>query len=59
MSAVFAVVVLLVGLAILVAGLYYLNKEKADKDSVKIYGIMALIGAAVAIGSGVYLFVGL
>ena len=36
---------LVVALAVLCGGLYYLTKEKKDKESRKIYGIVSAIGA--------------
>lgn len=38
---------LIFGLAILVAGLYYLLKEKQDRESRKIYNITAMIGTII------------
>lgn len=40
---------LIIGLLILGAGLYYLLKEKEDKESRKIYSITACVGAAILI----------
>ena len=39
------IVALVVALAVLCGGLYYLTKEKKDKESRKIYGIISTIGA--------------
>ncbi len=39
------IVALVVALAVLCGGLYYLTKEKKDKESRKIYGIVSAIGA--------------
>ena len=39
------IVALVVALAVLCGGLYYLAKEKKDKESRKIYGIVSTIGA--------------
>ncbi len=39
------IVALVVALAVLCGGLYYLLKEKKDKESRKIYGIVSAIGA--------------
>ena len=39
------IVALVVALAVLCGGLYYLAKEKKDKESRKIYGIISTIGA--------------
>jgi hypothetical protein len=46
----FTVLVLLVGIALIGGGGYYLIKEKNDKDSVKIYGTFIAIGVVVTIG---------
>lgn len=35
---------------VLVFGIYYLVKEKEDKESVKIYGVTTAIGAVVFVG---------
>lgn len=50
-----AILGLIIGILILAAGLYYLAKNKNDAESRKIYGIIALVGAVVAVGSGVML----
>lgn len=47
-----------IGLLVLVAGVYYLVKEKNDKDSKKIYSIISLIGAILLIVSGILLIKG-
>ena len=39
------IVALVVALAVVCGGLYYLLKEKKDKESRKIYGIVSAIGA--------------
>jgi hypothetical protein len=49
-SIIFTVCVLLVGVALIAGGAYYLMKEKGDKDSVKIYGTFIAIGAVITIG---------
>lgn len=46
---------IVIGAAILAAGLYYLIKEKNDPQSRKIYLIMSLIGGGVAVLSTVLL----
>lgn len=38
---------LIVGILVLIAGLYYLAKEKNDPDSKKIYTIVSVAGAVV------------
>ena len=45
----FTVICAVIGMLICLAGLYYLNQNKNDAESRKIYGITALIGAVVAI----------
>lgn len=47
-----------IGLLVLVAGIYYLVKEKNDKDSKKIYSIISLIGAVLLIVSVILLIKG-
>lgn len=47
-----------IGFLVLVAGIYYLVKEKNDKDSKKIYSIISLIGAILLIVSGILLIKG-
>lgn len=47
-----------IGLLVLVAGVYYLVKEKNDKDSKKIYSIISIIGAVLLIISTVLLIKG-
>lgn len=50
-------IALLIGIAILCGGLYYLVKEKDDQESRKIYTITAVIGAAITIGMLLKMFV--
>lgn len=47
-----------IGLLVLVAGVYYLIKEKNDTDSKKIYSIISIIGAVLLIISTVLLIKG-
>ncbi len=47
---------LIVGILILIGGLYYLIKEKNDPESKKIYGTAAAAGAIVAVIFVVRLF---
>nr|WP_302649884.1 hypothetical protein [uncultured Agathobaculum sp.] len=47
------ILILLIGAAILVAGLYYLKKAGDDRESRKVYGIAALIGAVVLVAAAV------
>ncbi|MDO4332663.1 MAG: hypothetical protein Q4C58_08235 [Eubacteriales bacterium] len=46
---IFNVIGLAIGVLISGAGIYYLHKEKGDKESRKIYGITAGIGAVITI----------
>lgn len=48
-SIIFTIAGLLIGIALIAAGGYYLLKEKGDKDSVKIYGTFIVIGAVITI----------
>ena len=50
-----AAVVLLVGIAILAGGIYYLGKEKEDREGRRIYMVTAVIGAAAALGGAIWL----
>lgn len=54
-----AVIGIVVGLAMLITGLYYRIQEKDDAESRKIYGSMALIGLIVAVLSLVILVINL
>lgn len=47
------ILILLIGAAILIAGLYYLKKAGDDRESRKVYGIAALIGAVVLVAAAV------
>ena len=40
---------LIVGLLIVCAGIYYLTQEKEDPESRKIYGVISVIGAIIAV----------
>ena len=52
---VIGIVGIVIGIMVLAAGIYYLIKEKTDKESRKIYGIISAIGAVVEIASIVVL----
>lgn len=52
-SAIFSIFGLLTGLAMSGAGIYYWNKEKHDRDSVKIYRNITIIGTVITIGLAV------
>ena len=45
---------LIVGLGMLIAGIFYMNKEKHDKESVKIYRVVGIIGVIFATASIIY-----
>lgn len=51
-----AVVAALIGIMIFGVSVYYLVKEKSDKEAKKIYTISSLIGAVVAIGALIGMF---
>ena len=51
------IVGLLIGLLIFGFGLYYLVKEKEDKESRTIYTVTMVGGAVIAIGSLIFLLV--
>jgi len=55
---VFNVLGLLLGILILAGGIYYLMKEKQDKDSQKIYKGVCLIGGIIALGMAVKIMLG-
>ena len=44
---IFNIAGLVIGLAILAAGVFYLIKEKYDKESVKIYSIISAVGGVI------------
>lgn len=46
---IFNVICIIIGLAVLVAGIFYLVKEKNDKESVKIYSTVSIIGGLIFI----------
>ena len=46
---VIGIIGIIIGLLVLGAGIYYLIKEKNDKESKKIYGITSGIGAVIAV----------
>ncbi len=46
---IFNIVGLAIGLMILGAGIYYLVKEKEDRESRKIYSITTVVGAVITI----------
>ena len=50
------VIGLIVGILILCAGIYYFTQEKEDPESRKIYGVVSVVGAVIAIVAAVLLF---
>ena len=52
-----SIIGIVLGLLVLGAGLYYLIKEKDDPESKKIYSIVSIIGAAVAVVAAILLVV--
>lgn len=48
---------LLIGLLILGFGIYYLIKEKDDKESRTIYMVTTVVGAVIAVGALIFLLV--
>ena len=49
----FYIMGIVLGIALTIAGIYYLNREKGDRESVKIYKVVILVGIILAIVSGV------
>ena len=48
---------IIIGVLILIGGLYYLVKEgRDDAESKKIYNIVSVIGAVIAAGFGISMF---
>lgn len=47
---IFTIIGLLIGVLILITGLYYLFKEKDDAESRKIYGIATAVGVIIVAG---------
>lgn len=48
---------LIIGILILIAGVYYLAKEKDDPESKKIYAVVSVIGAVITVVCAVLLLV--
>ena len=53
----FKIIGLIIGILVLVAGIYYLAKEKNDPESKKIYTIVSVLGGLVAAACAVRLFI--
>ena len=49
---------ILIGLLELGTGIYYLHQEKHDSESRKIYAIVSVVGALLAVGAAVWLILG-
>ncbi|MCD8196201.1 MAG: hypothetical protein LUE24_03400 [Lachnospiraceae bacterium] len=55
---IWSVIFLVIGIMVLVAGLYYFLKEKNDPESRKIYGIVSVAGVAIMVYTAVKLIIG-
>lgn len=49
---------ILIGLLVLGTGIYYLHQEKHDSEYRKIYTIVSVVGALLAIGAAIWLILG-
>ena len=49
---------LLIGLMVFGAGIYYLNQSKNDAEGRKIYRIVTIVGAVVAVAGAIALLLG-
>lgn len=49
---------ILIGVLVLGTGIYYLHQEKHDSESRKIYTIVSVVGALLAVGAAVWLILG-
>ena len=49
---------ILIGLLVLGTGIYYLHQEKHDSESQKIYTIVSVVGALLAVGAAIWLILG-
>ena len=47
---------LVIGILVLGAGIYYLSKEKKDPESRKIYTVVSIVGAVIAVVCALLLF---
>lgn len=47
---VFNILGILIGISVIIGGIYYLVKEKGDKESRKIYSVVTAIGTLILIG---------
>lgn len=46
---IFNIIGLIIGILIFIAGVFYYQKEKQDKEARKIYSITAIVGAVITI----------
>ena len=53
---VISIIGIIIGLLVLGAGIFYLIKEKNDPESKKIYTIISVVGAVIAIVAAITLF---
>ena len=53
---VIGIIGIIIGLLVLGAGIYYLDKEKHDPESKKIYSIVSAVGAGVTIVAAIILY---
>ena len=53
---IFKLIVLVVGLLLLGAGIFFLAKEKHDPESRKIYSVVSAVGAVMTIVAALLLF---
>ena len=53
---VISIIGIIIGLLVLGAGIFYLIKEKNDPESKKIYTIISVVGAVIAIVAAIILF---
>ena len=51
------IALLIIGIMVLAGGLYYLIKEKNDKESRGIYTVTTVIGAVIVIGAVMKIFI--
>lgn len=51
------IALLIIGIMVLAGGLYYLIKEKHDKESRGIYTVTTVIGAVIVIGTVIKIFI--
>ena len=49
---------ILIGVLVLGTGIYYLHQEKHHSESRKIYIIVSVVGALLAVGAAVWLILG-